>query len=144
MSKAEELREVYARYSAACGQPREGRSFADAFRGWFTGKGKDLSEDEKAFMVGVGNCVAEIREAGGECAGEAFEACRVIVSEPRNKKITGEDLVYASMHSHVITLAPLLTPGEAEEILREAENIPKSYRFGVYTEMIKALRDRMG
>ena len=91
-------------------------------------------------MKNVEACVNEI--AAGGNGDEAFAALSVILSQPRGKKFNSRDLVYAAMHSHGLKLVPLLNGGQAGELAKSAEEIPKPYRFPAYKQFVKALNEK--
>ena len=132
----EKLRELYGKYAVE-GQQERKRTIGDAFRGWFSGKGKDTDPVDAGFMNEVAACVDQIRESGN--SDEAFEAVGLILSLPRSKKFSQRDLVFAAMHSRAIPLVPLLDGQHRSEVLKLMEEVPKAYRFHVYKELKQAL-----
>jgi hypothetical protein len=132
----ERLRELYEKYAVEGLQERK-RSIGDAFRGWFSGRGKDPAPVDVDFMNEVAECAEQIRSSGN--GNDAFEAARIILSLPRSKKFSQRDLVFAAIHSRVTPLVPLLDAAQRGEVLKLMEEVPKAYRFPVYKELKQAL-----
>ena len=132
----EKLRDLYDTYAVEGQTPRK-RSFADTFKGWFSGKGQETAPIDAGFMEEVEKCVAEVRESNEP--GAAFEAVKIILSQPRSKKFSQQGLFFAAMHSKALELVPLLSSDERSQTLELMKEVPKAFRFPVYKELKEAL-----
>ena len=128
----EKLKELYDQYDISGFEPRP-TTVGDAFRGWFSGKGREQAPVDSDFMKDVERCVASIRE--DPQPGEALEAFKLILSRPRTKRFNQRDLVFVAMYARAADLLPLLEPGEVREALTAMDEVPKAYRFPVYKEL---------
>ena len=128
----EKLKELYEKYDVAGSEPRP-TTVGDAFRGWFSGKGREQAPVDSGFMKEAEQCVLSIRE--DPQPGEALEAVKLILSRPRTKKFNQRDLVFAAMYARAVDLLPLLNAEELRETLAAADEVPKPYRFPVYKEL---------
>lgn len=135
----EEIKQLYSEYLKATETPPK-RTFADLFRGWFTGHGRDMSETDRAFTDELDLYVKRITE---ECPEEAYGAARVILSVPRTKKFTERDLMFAAMHSKAAELLPCMSKSEAQELLAVTEEIPRQYRFPVYKRLVEQINEKI-
>lgn len=132
----ETLKDLYETYAVEGKAPPK-QSFADAFKGWFSGKGRETPETDASFMEEVDKCVTEIRESNDPA--KAFEAVQIILSQPRAKKFTRQGLFFAAMHSKALVLVPLLKSEDRVRALELMQKVPKAYRFPVYKELKEAL-----
>ncbi len=128
----EKLKELYEQYYISGSGPRPS-SIGDAFRGWFSGKGREPAPVDSGFMSEAEQCVAAILEAPQP--GEALEAVKLIFSRPRTKRFNQRDLVFAAMYARAADLLPLLGPEEVREAVKAMDEVPKTYRFPVYKEL---------
>ena len=136
----QELKTIYEKYGEAGSQPRK-RSFGELFKGWFSGHGKETLPIDSEFMDTVAKKTAEIRETGD--AEDAAAAAELILSQPRSKKFSEQDVVYAAMYANIIPLVPMLTDDDVKRINDCAEQVPKQYRFPVYKDLRQKLDDRI-
>ena len=137
----EKLREIYERYDVDGAEPRP-TSFGEAFKGWFTGKGRGMSEVDETFAAEARECVKEISESGEP--GDALEAIKIIFSRPQTKKFSQRDLMFAAMHSLAGEFIPKLNEAELQEALASMDGVPKQYRFPVYKDAREQIKARLG
>ena len=137
----EQLRAIYDRFDVDGAEPRPA-SFAEAFKGWFSGKGRGMSEVDEAFAAEAGECVKAISESGEP--GEALEAIKIIFSRPQTKKYSQRDLMFAAMHRLAAELVPKLNDAELQEALGAMDGVPKPYRFPVYKAAREQIKARLG
>ena len=130
----EKLRAIYEKFDADGAEPRSS-SFGEAFKGWFSGKGRGMSEVDEAFATEARECVNDISGSGEP--GDALEAVKIIFSRPQTKKFSQRDLMFAAMHSLAGELIPKLNEAELREALASMDGVPKQYRFPAYKELRK-------
>ena len=131
----EEIKQLYSEYLKATETPPK-RTFADLFRGWFTGRGRDMTDTDRAFADELSLYVDRIVN---ECPKEAYGAACVILGVPVTNKFTGRDLMFPAMHSKVAELLPCMSKSEAEELLAVMGKVPRLYRFPVYKQLTEQI-----
>ena len=136
----EEFRQLYADYISATDVP-EKRGFLDIFRGWFTGRGREMSEKDRNFMESVGEYVKKIAE---EAPDQAFSAASVILSQPRSKKAEERDVLLAAMYSVIPELLPCMSTDELKRLRELAAEVPRMYRFPVYKQFMQKIDEMLG
>ena len=137
---SDKLKEIYEKYTEK-GSGERKRSFGDLFKGWFSGKGKETPPIDKEFMELVTEYAGRIAEEGDR--EDALAAAELILSLPKSKKYSEQDLCFAAMHSNVTPLIPLFTDDDVKNVRELTKNVPKQYRFPVYKELVNALDERL-
>ena len=135
----DKINELYEKYGVAASGPRK-RSFSELFKGWFTGQGKQALPVDTEFMETVEELTERIKDEGD--ADDAVSASLLILSQPKSKKFSEQDIVYAAMYKNVIKLVPLIPDEELGKINEAADKVPKQYRFPVYKDLRQALKER--
>lgn len=132
----EKLKAVYEKYAEIGAQPRK-RSLSEIFKGWLYGQGKETHPLDSEFMEIVKKLTAQIKE-NGDCE-DAAAAAELILSLPRTKKFSEQDVVYVAMYADVIPLIPMLSDNDVKKIREIADQVPKQYRFPVYKDLTQKL-----
>ena len=136
----ERLKQIYSDYLDANAQPRK-RTFADAFKGWLSGRGKGALPQDTRFADDVAACVAEI--ARENAPKTVFAAMEVLLSHPDKTGEYDQNLMLAAVHRNGLLLAPLLSAEEAAEALAMLDRVPKQYRFPVQKELKQKLQAQL-
>ena len=94
--------------------------------------GRDVDGDDE--------CAALIAEAPDQ----AFSAASVILSQPRSKKAEERDVLLAAMYSVIPELLPCISTDELKRLRELAAEVPRMYRFPVYTQFMQKIDEMLG
>ena len=136
----ERLKQIYSDYLGE-NAPARKRTFADAFKGWLSGRGKGALPQDSRFAEDVAACVAEI--ARENAPKTAFAAMEVLLSHPDKTGEYDQNLMLAAVHRNGLQLAPLLSAEEAAAALAMLDRVPKQYRFPVQKELKQKLQAQL-
>ena len=136
----EKIKEIYEKYGETKDLDRS-RTLSERVRDWFSGKSRETLPVDREFMEKITEYAGRIPEEGDR--EDALSAAELILSMPKSRNFSEQDLCFAAMHSNVTTLLPKLTDGDVKYVRGLADKVPKQYRFPVYKELVKALDERL-